>query len=78
VTILEVLPQLLPALDGDAVAVLLEQSQRIGIHIETGVRIERIEHSDGRLQVRFSDYNGERSVEASWVVNGAGRVANVD
>ena len=46
-TILEVLPQLLPALDGDAVAVLLEQSQRIGIHIETGVRIERIEHSDG-------------------------------
>jgi glutathione reductase (NADPH) len=78
VTILEVLPQLLPALDGDAVAVLLEQSQRIGIHIETGVRIERIEHSDGRLQVRFSDDNGERSVEASWVVNGAGRVANVD
>jgi glutathione reductase (NADPH) len=78
VTILEVLPQLLPALDGDAVALLQEQSQRIGIRIETGVRIGRIDRVQNRLQVTFTDDHGEKSVDADWVVNGAGRVANVD
>jgi glutathione reductase (NADPH) len=78
VTVLEVLPQLLPALDGDAVALLQEQSQRIGIRIETDVRIGRIDQAQGRLQVTFADDHGEKSVDADWVVNGAGRVPNVD
>ena len=42
VTILEALPQLLPAMDTDAVARLRAESERIGLQISTGVRIERI------------------------------------
>ena len=43
VTILEALPQLLPAMDADAVARLQAESERIGIRIKTGVGVKRIE-----------------------------------
>jgi glutathione reductase (NADPH) len=78
VTILEVLPQLLPALDSDAVAVLQRESERIGIDTATAVHIERVEEAHGRKRVVFTNSQGENAVDASWVVNGAGRVANVD
>src|SRR5262249_11359107 len=41
VTILEALPQLLPAMDADAVGTLQAESERIGLQISTGVRIQR-------------------------------------
>jgi glutathione reductase (NADPH) len=47
VTILELLRQLLPALDSDAVALLEQQSEGIGIQIETGVRIKGIQETEG-------------------------------
>jgi len=36
VTILEALPQLLPAMDADAVARIQAESERIGIRVKTG------------------------------------------
>ena len=78
VTILEALPQLLPAMDGDAVARLLAESERIGLQISTGVRIERIEASGGRFRVIFTHEGKEKAVEADRVVNGAGRIVDVE
>jgi glutathione reductase (NADPH) len=78
VTVLEVLPQLLPALDGDAVALLRQECDRIGIQINTGIRIERIEAAKGKVRVVFANADGQKSVDAAWAVNGAGRLANVD
>ena len=78
VTILEVLPRLLPALDSDAVALLQQESERIGIRVHTGVRIERIERAADRLRVHFTNGNDEAAIETDWAVNGAGRVANID
>jgi hypothetical protein len=54
VTILEALPQLLPAMDSDAVARLRAESERIGLQISTGVRIERIKATadDSALSLR--------------------------
>src|SRR5204862_7227612 len=43
VTILEALPQLLPAMDVDAVAHLQAESERLGIRVRTAVRVRRIE-----------------------------------
>src|SRR5262249_43044631 len=43
VTILEVLPQLLPALDAEAVAQIRAESERIGIEAKTGVAVKRID-----------------------------------
>ena len=78
VTILEALPQLLPAMDTDAVARLQAESERIGIRITTAVSVKRIEATGGKLRVIFVHDGLEHAIEADRVVNGAGRVANID
>jgi glutathione reductase (NADPH) len=78
VTILEALPQLLPAMDTDGVAQLKTESERIGIRVKTNVGVKRIERANGRLRVTFTHDGAEHSSEADRVVNGAGRIANVD
>jgi len=78
VTILEALPQLLPAMDAEAVAQLQGESERIGIRIKTGVSVNKIEPLGGRLRVTFVHDGREQALETDRVVNGAGRIANVD
>ena len=78
VTILEALPQILPAMDAEAVAHIQAESERIGIRFRTAVSVEQIERANGRLRVVFTHDGAERAAEADRVVNGAGRVANVD
>jgi glutathione reductase (NADPH) len=78
VTILEVLPHLLGAMDADAVEQVRAESERIGIEVKTGVQVERIAKRNGRLRVTFRHGGGEHEIEADRVVNGAGRIGNVD
>jgi glutathione reductase (NADPH) len=78
VTILEALPQLLPTMDTDAVAQLVAESERIGIRVKTNVDVLRIEPADGKLRVIFTHDGAEQTLVADRVVNGAGRIANVD
>jgi glutathione reductase (NADPH) len=78
VTILEALPQLLPAMDADAVAHIQIESERIGIRVRTGVNVKRIEAANNRLRVIYSHEGKEHAAEADRIVNGSGRVANVD
>jgi glutathione reductase (NADPH) len=78
VTILEVLPRLLPALDADAVEEVRKESERIGIAVHTGVKVKRVEKAGNRLRTVFEQGGKERTVESDRVVNGAGRIANVE
>src|SRR5712691_3527065 len=78
VTILEMLPQLLPAIDPDAAAQLRGETERIGIAVHTGVTITRIEPAGRGHRVVYTEDGAERSVEAERIVNGAGRVADID
>src|SRR5262249_36496016 len=78
VTILEALPKLLPAMDGDAVARLQAESERIGIRIMTGIDVKRIEDANGRLRAIFVHDGIGDAAEADRIVNGAGRIANID
>jgi glutathione reductase (NADPH) len=78
VTILEALPQLLPAMDADAVTKLQGESERIGMRVKTNVNVKRIEPANGKLRVVFAYDGAEYTTEADRVVNGAGRIANVD
>lgn len=75
VTILEMLPRLLGQMDADAVGQLRAESERVGIAIHTGVKVERVERQGDRLRVVYSQDGAERVVEAERVVNAAGRVA---
>ncbi len=57
---------------------LQAESERIGIHIKTAVNVKRIEMAGGKLRVVFVHDGHEHALVADRVVNGAGRVANVD
>ena len=88
VTILEALPQMLPAVDADAVA-RRGESERIGIRVMTAV-VKRIDRVGGRLRVLFAKDSAEHTIEAdrssiapggspiSTLDLGAGKVAHCD
>ncbi|MFA3916773.1 dihydrolipoyl dehydrogenase family protein [Ruegeria hyattellae] len=78
VTILEALPQLLPRMDGDAVAALKAETERLGVVVKTGVSVMAIEKTLEGLGVQFEHDGRSQSVLAERVVNGAGRIANID
>jgi glutathione reductase (NADPH) len=78
VTILEALPRLLPRMEADAVAAIQGESERLGIAVKTGVEVKEISPANGKLRVAYLHDGAERTVEADRVVNGAGRIANVD
>jgi glutathione reductase (NADPH) len=78
VTILEVLPQILPGVDADAAAQLRGETERLGVAIRTSVRVSRIEPEGRGYRVVFTEGGAEHSVTAERIVNGAGRVADID
>ena len=78
VTILEALPQLLPRMDSDAVAAIRAETERLGVDIKTGVTVKEIAPSAKGLTVVFEHEGSEQRLEAERVVNGAGRVANIE
>ncbi|MEM9622004.1 MAG: NAD(P)/FAD-dependent oxidoreductase [Pseudomonadota bacterium] len=78
VTILEVMPQLLPRLETDAVAQLRAETERLGVRVHTGVSVSSIDADGDRLAVNVEIDGKPQRLVADRVVNGAGRVANVD
>jgi glutathione reductase (NADPH) len=78
VTILEVLPRLLPRMDEDAVARGHAESERIGIEIATGVTVEAVDKSGDGLVVRYTKDGATRGIPAATVANGAGRIPDLD
>ena len=78
VTILEALPTVLTGQDAEAVAEVRRESERIGIVIRTDVEVTRIAPAGGAFIVSYRRDGKEATLKADRVVNGAGRVANVD
>ncbi len=78
VTILEVMPSLLPRIEADAVTAVQVESERIGVTVKTGVQVKSVSKSDNRLAVKYELDGQEYDVIADRVINGAGRIANVD
>ena len=78
VTMLENAPQFLSAFDEDAVAQILRESERIGIALHAGVKVKAIAGNGRRFAVSFEENGVARTIEADRVVNGAGRIADVD
>ena len=78
VTILELAPKLLGRMDADAVAVIAAETERLGVTIKTGVKVLAVEQNGDHLQVRYEHDGMAQTVQAARVVNGSGRIANVD
>lgn len=79
VTILEAMDRLLPRMDRGAVEALTRATIALGVAVHTSVNVHSVSKaSDGGLQVRYSKGGVESEVSSSAVVNGAGRIANID
>lgn len=78
VTILEVMSRLLPRLDSDAVARIHQESERIGISILTGVKVEGVEAKGDELVVHFEHSGEAKTLSAVRVANGTGRIPDLD
>ena len=74
-TILEVAPRPLGPFDSEMVSLLVEATEAEGIAVHTGIKIHAIEPDAGRLKVNTGD---GISYTADVVVNGAGRVADIE
>ncbi|MCP4384008.1 MAG: NAD(P)/FAD-dependent oxidoreductase [Hyphomicrobiales bacterium] len=78
VTILEAAPSFLANFEQDGVARIVAESSRIGIDLHSPVVVDRIEDVGDARRVVAKLEDGERRFDADLVVNGAGRVANID
>ncbi|WP_262694718.1 dihydrolipoyl dehydrogenase family protein [Kordiimonas aquimaris] len=77
VTILEMMPELLPRMEPAAVQQLRAETERLGVTVHTGVSVDGVKQAGKALQVSFDKDGKKQSVTADRVVNGAGRIANV-
>jgi len=79
VTILELLPQVLPSEDEEVAAALEKSLRRFKIKILTGSRVRGIEESTGgRLKVSAFTGEGEEAFEAEVVLVAVGRKPNLE
>jgi len=78
VTILEMMPSLLPRVETDAVAVIQAESERIGVSVKTGVKVISVSPSGDKFMVKYEIDGQEKAVTADRVINGSGRIANVE
>lgn len=76
VTILEMMPELLPRMEPAAVQQLRMETERLGVIVHTGVTVSGVKQTGKSLQVSFEKDGNEQTVVADRVVNGAGRIAN--
>jgi glutathione reductase (NADPH) len=77
VTILEMMPQLLPRLDTDAVSAIRTEGERIGIEMKTSVEVKNIEQVADKFSVQFIHDGQQHTIVADRIINGTGRIANV-
>ncbi len=74
VTVFEMLPQILPMVDADLVAVYSKHLAGIGGEIHTNAKVEEVVKGKGGLQVRFSSGGEGGSFDADQVLLAVGRV----
>ncbi len=78
VTILQAGRRFLPRHDADAVDRVVAETLRLGIDVRASFDVKAIAQHGDRLRVTFAEDGIERTIEADRVVNGAGRIANVE
>ncbi len=74
VTVFEMLPQVLPMVDADLVAVYTKHLAGLGGEVHTNSKVEEVAKNKGGLQVRFSSGGEGGSFDADQVLLAVGRV----
>src|SRR5258708_31415094 len=75
VTVFEMLPQVLPMVDADLVAVYTKHLAGLGADVHTNARVEQVAKHNGKtLQVRFSSGGQVGARDADQVLLAVGRI----
>ncbi len=72
VTIIEMLPQILPVEDEEIAKTLTASFKKAGIKIETGAKVESIEKVDSGVAVTISGETGQKQIDGSLVLVAVG------
>jgi dihydrolipoamide dehydrogenase len=78
VTLIEMLPMLLPLEDPDIAAVLERSFRQRGIGLMTGVKVEQIEVSEPQVHVLVASPEGPQELAATALLLAIGRVPNTE
>jgi hypothetical protein len=78
VTVLEMMPQILPMVEADMVTLYRRHFEKLGADVHTGARVEEVARRKGGLEVRFGAGGEARSVAAQVVLLATGRVPYTD
>jgi dihydrolipoamide dehydrogenase len=73
ITIIEMLPEILPRQDADAIKVVKAALLKSGIRILTDTKLSGIEKEDSMLKVKYENSNGKDSLLADMVLMSIGR-----
>ena len=74
VTVLELLPQVLPMVEADLVGIYRRHFERLGGVIHTEASVDQVARADGGLEVRFALAGERQAVPAQVVLLATGRV----
>jgi dihydrolipoamide dehydrogenase len=79
VTVVEVLPQILPVEDAEIAAFARKQLEKQGIKIHTGTKVTKLDKKSDSVVATIDDgKDGARTVEAERVISAVGVVGNVE
>jgi dihydrolipoamide dehydrogenase len=74
VTVLELLPEILPMVESDVVRLYRRHFERLGGVVHTGARVEQVAKAGAGLEVRFGSGGERQAVPAQVVLLATGRV----
>ncbi len=77
ITVVEMLPELLPQEQREAVQIAVREMERLGIHLRTGAKMLRVEKNASGLRAVYEVNGQENSTGCQYVLAAAGRKPNL-
>jgi dihydrolipoamide dehydrogenase len=78
VTVVEVLPQILPVEDAEIAALARKRFERAGMKIFTGARVTKVEKAANAVTATIEDAKGSQQITAERLISAVGVVGNVE
>jgi dihydrolipoamide dehydrogenase len=78
VTLVEVLPQILPVEDAEIAALARKRFEKQGIRILTGAKVTKVDKSADAVTATVEDGKGTQAITAERIISAAGVVGNVE
>jgi len=78
ITLVEMLPQILPTEDAEAAEVVARAFKKLGVTILTGTRVEQVGKTKTGVQIKSNNQKGEQTLQATQTLVAIGVTGNVE